>query len=634
MCGIAGIVANRPINFGAIKAMTNQLVHRGPDGEGFWTSKNQHIAFGHRRLKIIDPSDRGFQPMVDPTGQYVINFNGAIYNYLELSKTLESKGVTFQSKCDTEVLLEAYKVWGLDCLSKLNGMFAFAIYDKKLGKIFCARDRFGEKPFLFSLSEDYFVFASEYKALFCLSEIDINIDEIRLLRFLDQPKQGLDTSHKTIFGNIFQLMPAEYMIIEVASMEVTRKSYWDVEPSEEIGQLNDKDASEHFRLLIEDSVRLRMRSDVPVGSALSGGLDSSSIVALNRKILGEGVAYPTFTGVFPGTSSDESQYAEIVRDRFDLIGHTVKPKAHQLIEVFDAFVWFNELPVGSASQYAQWCIFQKAKLEGIKVLLDGQGADEILGGYEQYFCQYLKSIKESCGEDVFAKEKLSIQTRYPLALGQNQYKNKIPFQVLWHFANCFGKGSQVLFGVSSDIAVRVKQANHRKLDARFNLLSRSLKDDALHAHLPTLLRYGDRNSMAHSIEVRLPFCDHRIAEFALSLKPRCLMGNTQTKHVLRLAMSNMLPSKIQTRWNKQGFLPPQDDWFRDSLINLLIDITNKEDFISRPYWKKNWWQKLIVRFKLGEDHLAAPLWKLLISEMWQTHFVDRIKSQNKILIFK
>ena len=632
MCGIAGIISNRPINKRVVHGMIEQLIHRGPDGEGVWLSENSQVCFGHRRLFVIDPSPSGSQPMIDPSGQYIITFNGAIYNYLELRDQLQSTGVRFRSNCDTEVLLESYKAWGKACLERLNGMFSFAIYDMHRNQIFCARDRFGEKPFLFWRGADYFAFASEYKALFVLNDLDVAIDEHRMLRFLDQPRQGLDDNRETLFRGVEQLLPGESMSIDAASLEAEIQRYWELDPVPELEKIDKATAVEQFYFLLEDSVRIRMRSDVPVGSALSGGLDSSSIVGLNRKLLGAGYKYNTFTGSFPGYLEDESSFAEIVRQRFDLVGHITCPNENNFIDDLENFIWFNELPVGSASQYCQWSVFRLAKEKGITVLLDGQGADEVLGGYEQYFAQYLSAISAFESRKVLSKEREDILARYPFALKRGALKGALPYKYSWFLAHLLGKGSDFLFGVSPEIAIAVKKANVRELDKRFNALSRSLKDDALYAHLPTLLRYGDRNSMAHSLEVRLPFCDHRIAEFTLSLNPKLLMGNIETKHLLRQSMSGVLPDQIKTRWNKQGFLPPQGEWFRGRLMNLISDVIGQRQFSERGYWETNWWEKTVKRFKAGESHLASPLWKLFISEMWRIYFVDRLKLERKLTI--
>jgi len=635
MCGIAGIIAKRAVNKAAVGEMTARLAHRGPDGDGIWASEDGVVVFGHRRLAIIDPTPAGAQPMADPSGRYVITFNGEIYNYIEIAERLESEGVAFRSKCDTEVLLEAYKFWGEACLAELNGMFAFAIYDSVQGQVFFARDRFGEKPLLYIETPDFFAFASEYKALFALQGVEVETDDVALLRYLHQPRQGLDDARATVFRGINQLLPGEALMLQSKTLQSAVTRYWDVDPDDEVAGLGEAAAVERFRDLLEDSVRLRMRSDVPVGSCLSGGLDSGSIVCLNRKILGDGPGYHTFTGSFPGTDSDEEEFAGIVREASNVTGHIVEPTAEGFMTDLPDFIWFNELPVGSTSQYAQWSVFRLAKEHGVTVLLDGQGADELLGGYEQYFVSYLEAFSQSNDAGAVAAERARIEARYPMAFAGSSsgLKSWLPDGLRWHLANMSGKGSDFLFGISGDLAGAVSNANKRNLDTRFNALCRVLKDDSLHAHLPSLLRYGDRNSMAHSREVRLPFCDHRLAEFALSLPPEILMGSTETKHLLRAAMTDVLPDQIRNRWNKQGFLPPQQTWLNGGLFDLLQQTLGGSGFENRGYWQVNWWRKLLARMQAGEEHLAWMLWRPLIAEAWQTHFVERARKMPRVPVF-
>lgn len=627
MCGIAGIVAQTAIAPGALPAMLAPIRHRGPDGEGAWFNAERTVAFGHRRLAVIDPTPDGAQPMADPTGSAVITFNGEIYNYLEIAERLRAEGVALRTRCDTEVLLAAYMRWGEACLGALNGMFAFAIYDARKGTVFCARDRFGEKPFLFHRGPGFFAFASEYKSLLCLAGIDLSLDEARLIRFLHAPRQGLDDGRPTLFRAIEQLLPGEQAVLDVDTLELAVSRYWDVVPDAEAAALSDAAAAERFRALLTDSVRLRLRSDVPVGSCLSGGLDSSAIVCLSRRLLGDDRPYNVFTGRFPGTAADEWGYARQVIAETGTTSHVTEPTAAGFLQDIDAFVWLNELPVGSASQYAQWCVFRAARENGVTVLLDGQGADELLGGYEQYFASYLAALEPKERAD----EARAIRARYPLALDDASaaLKRRLPQGVRRGLARMTGKGSDPSFGLTADAAARLRRCAGRPADPRFGPLGAALYEDSFHAHLPTLLRYGDRNSMAHSREVRLPFCDHRIAELVLSLPPRLLMGDAQTKRLLRRSMEGILPDAIRTRWNKQGFLPPQDDWLGGSLRPLLHEIIDSRRFAERGYWNVPWWRRCLERFEAGERHLASTLWRPLMAETWHTRFLDRIAALPK-----
>jgi asparagine synthase (glutamine-hydrolysing) len=630
MCGIAGLIGNRPVSEHSVAEMTRMLAHRGPDDSGLWTSDDGRAALGHRRLSVLDPSTAGHQPML--RGQLVITFNGEIYNYIELAERLKSEGAHIASASDTEVLLAAYEHWGPACLGELNGMFAFAILDTERQTLFCARDRMGEKPFYFNASGDHFAFASEYKSLLALESIAGGYDETRVLRFLYHPSQGLDTEPESLFNGINQLPPAHSLTLDLGNLEYRIERYWDVTPAADLAGLNDQEAEARFRDLLTDAIKIRMRSDVAQGSCLSGGLDSTAIVSAARRLLGPGAGYDTFTGIFPGTDADEEKWARIAADAFSTRSHWAEPTAEGFLEDISGFMWHNELPVGSASQYAQWCVFRLAKETGVTVLLDGQGADELLGGYEQYFETYLAETGNRPGE------REQIKARYPLALAKpdQRLKTAIP-KPLRHLA------SRIL-NTGSDFSFGLKPAAARKLYGalpeapagaeRFPPLTAALYTEYCHTHLPVLLRYGDRNSMAHSREVRLPFCDHRLAEFVLSLRAETLMGGAQTKRLLRGAFGDDLPKEIRRRWNKQGFLPPAATWFQGSLGDYVGDIIHGAAFSNSNVWNAGWWRKTLGRFQAGETHLAAVLWRPLIDHAWRVHFVEPARALPKLPIFQ
>jgi len=632
MCGIAGIVGNRRVNARAVEAMMELMVHRGPDDAGLWANEDGNVVLGHRRLAIIDPTPAGHQPMASTDGNMVLTYNGEIYNYVELAQRLKAEGHEFRSQSDTEVLLAVYQRWGIKGFSELNGMFAFALYDATVGKLVCARDRFGEKPFLYSKIDDSMAFASEFKALLVLDDVSADLDDGRLLTFLHQSRAGLDNERKTVFAGIKQLLPGEVMRFDPKTLTTEISNYWTLTPDPDAANLNEDAAALHFRALLENAVTIRMRSDVPVGSCLSGGLDSSAIVCLNRSHLGDDAPYHVFTGRFPNTAADEWSFAEQVIEQTNVISHRTEPTPEGLAGELSKFIWHNELPVGSSSQYAQWCVFRLAKEQGVTVLLDGQGADEILAGYEQYFRAYLKSLAQAGKTSLALREEPAIRKRYPAALADaaEGWKTKMPFGLRRQLAHIANKGSDFRFGLSTS-ALKLLHGNTRTPN-QLALLD-ALREDAFHAHLPTLLRYGDRNSMAHSREVRLPFCDYRLAEFVFALPPNYLMGDAQTKRLLRQAMSGILPDTIRTRWNKQGFLPPQDAWFASGLDKLAREMVESVSFRERGYWDVGWWRRIIKRLEAGEEHLAWLLWKPVIAEAWQRHFVDEIEARPRIAAF-
>ena len=454
VCGILGVIRNVR-NPSLLAEMLSTLNHRGPDSgsvKQFGSRTGKAISLGHRRLSILDLSKAGAQPMEDATGQFAVTYNGEIYNYLEIRGDLERLGVRFRSHSDTEVLLEAYKAWGDACLDRLNGMFAFAISDQPRNRLFCARDRYGEKPFLFHRAREGFAFASEYKALLLDPEIPLDYDEWRLIRAAHNPSTGLDADRQTVFNAVEQLLPGEAMFVDLQSLDCRIWRYWQIEPGDLRENADERDVFAEFRDLLTDAVRLRLRSDVPVGSCLSGGLDSSAIVCLIRELLGDDAPYNTFTGRFPGTSADEWQFAEQIIGRTGVAAHVTEPTVERFVDDLPEFMWHNELPVGSSSQFAQWCVFRLAAEHGVTVLLDGQGADEALGGYEQYFRFYVQALRERGETDRLSRELPQIRARYPLALTPPPAAFGIGCRIgLRHlFVESAGKGSSLLYGVETE----------------------------------------------------------------------------------------------------------------------------------------------------------------------------------------
>ena len=566
--------------------------------------------------------------MLDPTGNYAITFNGEIYNYVEVRDELKKLGATFHSTCDTEVLLEAYKHWGAACLDRFNGMFAFAIYDRTRQILFCARDRYGEKPFLFSFAGDQFSFASEYKAILLNPALSLDYDEWRLISAAYNPSTGLDGERQTLFNDVQQLLPGEAMEVNVHTLQHRIWRYWQIRPTELRETAPEADIFAEYRELLTDAVRLRMRSDVPVGSCLSGGLDSSAIVGIARQLLGDDVPYHTFTGRFPGTAADEWEYARLVVGKNRVESHIVEPTVDRFLDELPKFMWYNELPVGSSSQFAQWCVFKLAKEHGVTVLLDGQGADEGLGGYEQYFTKYIQSLQLRGDQARLASELPQIRSRYPLARTPpaRALRDKLPFRVRHWLSGRFGVGTNLLYGLKPAVAGRISLQATLPNITGFNPLSNALVQDSFGRYLTVLLRYGDRNSMAHSREVRLPFCDHRLAEFVFSLPPQLLMGEVQTKRLLRESMRGILPEEVRTRWRKQGFRPPQDQWFQSSRMQESVkEAFSADRFRHSPYWIAPWWEKLMDRINSGESSLGWTAWQPFMIEQWNRHFLERVK---------
>jgi asparagine synthase (glutamine-hydrolysing) len=395
MCGIAGIISSGTgSERNVIESMTNSIAHRGPDGDGHWVSSDGRAALGHRRLAIIDLSDGGRQPMFYAEGRYTITFNGEIYNYLELREALEKEGVRFESASDTEVLLALFHKKKEKCLADLDGMFAFAIWDDVEKKLFCARDRFGEKPFYFAFHNDSFYFASEMKALW-KAGVPRNVDERMLFNFLrDGYVYNPHDLSETFFRGITKLKAAHFFYISPEDKAVRQERYWDLDPEAIDDSITQEQACARFRELFDTSVERRLRADVPVGSSLSGGLDSTLIVCTIDKLRsGSGKRQATFSARFPGFAKDEGRYMELVIGRTNVEPHFVTPDDEGLAEELETLFHHQEEPFGSASIYAQYCVMRLAKQNNVTVLMDGQGADELLAGYHGYFQDFHRELK-------------------------------------------------------------------------------------------------------------------------------------------------------------------------------------------------------------------------------------------------
>lgn len=560
MCGIAGIVSfkNTISSLHDIKRMTDVIAHRGPDGEGHWSNDTKNIALGHRRLSIIDLSDSGSQPM-HYMNRYTMVFNGEIYNYVELKETLERYGYQFRSTSDTEVLLALYDQKGKECLELLDGMFAFAIWDNQEQTLFCARDRFGEKPFFYTLWNGQFYFASEIKALWAAG-IPKEIDRETMFYYMQMGRvhHPFDRN-RTFFRTINRLQPAHYILLKPSDgQQIQEKKYWslpDVMPKEN-ETLSEKQVAEKFLTLLKESVQRRLRSDVPVGSSLSGGLDSSAVVCIINELNANSLfSQNTFSARFPGFAKDEGKYMEMVLSSVKATPHFTYPEQTGFIEHFEKLCYHQDEPFGSASIYAQYEVMRLAKEKGVTVLLDGQGADEMLAGYEFY-----KTTLEREQKLQHQKRSLKDNIKHLIPFVYNVYsKNKLEK----HLKNIYvQKGYHPDF-VQEVIKYPYPNEIHTSLYTH-------LRHDLTMGNLEDLLRYADRNSMAHSREVRLPFLSHELVEFVLALPNNYKIRNGWSKWVQRIAMEPLMPSEITWRKDKIGYEPPQKDWMSDPVFADLI----------------------------------------------------------------
>lgn len=544
--------------------MTDALVHRGPDGEGLWENPGHRVMLGNRRLAIIDLSEAGNQP-IHYQERFTVIHNGEIYNYQELREELIKHGYTFQSATDTEVIVASYAHWGSECLDYFDGMFAFVIWDEKEQELFAARDRFGEKPFFYTYNDkDHsLVFASEMKALWALGiPKDPNLKMLFnyiTIGYADNPDNPLET----FFDGIQKLPPASFLTYNLHKKEIHLGKYWEIDAEYQDRKIGKEEALEKFQYLFRTSVSRRLRSDVSIGTSLSGGIDSSSVICMVDEINALNYKPQAFTASFPGFEKDELNFSKIVTGQFKLDQHVVDVHVDDLINNWEKLCYYQEEPVGSASSFAQFQVYALAKQEGVKVLLDGQGADETLAGYHKYYKWFW--------QELFRKMKLNKSREIPSAraLGVTEpftYRNRI---AAWFpsYASIVMERRYLLKALGHEdlekdfVIQQSKEAYYAPPDI-FTLNGVLHFNTFVHG-LQELLRYADRNSMAHSREVRLPFLSHELVSFLFSLPSEFKIRNGWTKWILRESMNTKLPASIVWRKDKTGFEPPQKTWMAD-----------------------------------------------------------------------
>jgi asparagine synthase (glutamine-hydrolysing) len=646
MCGIAGLAGRLESDTPRVLArMTSALRHRGPDDEGYLLAGSTgarrfrgpdtvggiddpplpavapdgtRVALGHRRLSIIDLSPGGHGPMGSADGRLWITFNGEIFNYIELGDELRARGHTLRTASDTEVLLSAYAEWGEDALPRLNGMFAFALYDARERSLLCVRDRFGVKPFHYWGGNGLFAFASEIKALFVHSQVPCRPDDASLSGFL--VAGALDESDRTFFADVRSL-PGGHCLRVDADGRIARRRWYEL-PSPSVRPAT----PEEFRGLLEDAVQVRLRSDVDVGTCLSGGLDSSSIVALTARLRGPEAAgaHRSFSVVYPEPGLDESPFMAAVVEATGVRGTGTTPTSSDLARDLPALVRSQDEPFPSASVYSQWRVMRLAAEAGVRVLLDGQGGDEVLGGYRYHLGPYLAETARRRGwrAAVRAIEHLHANAgaARPLLAGLLAY-HALPAPE----------------GLRRRFVDRL--ASHRRLDPTFldpgfhrhagatpsvrhrprATLLEERREGLLRSSLPALLRYEDRNSMAFSVEARTPFLDFRLVERALALPASSLVRDGWTKAILRDSMKGVLPDCVRLRRDKLGFATPEARWLREiaSEVRAWLGPDARTAGILRPEVLAAW------RAEPDERLAGRPgLWRVLSVELWLRHVED------------
>jgi asparagine synthase (glutamine-hydrolysing) len=568
MCGIAGILSKDParITSGRLKSMTDALAHRGPDGEGQWFDPDGQIGLGSRRLSIIDLSPAGAQPM-SCLDRYSVIHNGMIYNYIELRGFLQSKGYSFSSRTDTEIIPAAYDYYGPDCVRHFDGMFAFALWDRREKTLFLARDRFGEKPLFLYQDKTQFLFASEMKALWAAG-VPKTINPPMLFNFITIGyTQNPADPAETFYKGISRLPARSFLYYHTPSGKKEVQRYWD--PLTSIRTPSDDRPEsairEEFDALLSASVSRRLRSDVPLGTSLSGGLDSSAITGYILRQPDVPPSLPTFSAVFPGFEKDESPFIHQVTCHFNLTNYPIIPTADGLIRDLQRLATQQEEPFQSSSIYAQYCVYALAAEHGIKVLLDGQGADELLAGYPKYFTWYWRELYRNDPRTLAVELAAAKRTGAPEEWSwQHRLAAMLP-----RYAGRFQKRSRIAQQrTNSELSKEFIRESGISYYALPNVtrLNDALYYNALTNGLEELLRYADRNSMAHGVEIRLPFLDHRLAEFLFSLPARFKIRKGYTKWLLRVNTESILPPEIVWRKDKIGYEPPQHQWMTNPTL--------------------------------------------------------------------
>ena len=561
MCGISAIVSK---DLSMIQEMTDLVAHRGPDASDVWFGEG--FALGHRRLSILDLSDDGKQPMPHQVTGNTIVFNGEIYNYIEIREELKLLGHVFKTKTDTEVILSAYAEWGGECTKRFNGMWAIIIHDKKKDQLFISRDRFGVKPLYYFKSETVFALGSEIKQLFLFTPRKANINY--LTNYLVTGL--LEYSDETFFDKILKLTPSHNMIYELKTGKTNITRYYDLK-QKELKKTTVEEATREFSGLFNSSIDLRLRSDVKVGTCLSGGLDSSAVATVASDKYQGG----NFQGIFAKSSekeTDESFYAELVAKTKNIDLNTIMPSYEDFSAQIEKVIYTQEEPFVSPSIFMQYFVMAKAKEIGCKVMLDGQGGDETLLGYEKYYPSVLYEKLSKEGIPSFFNgvrsgrmnnEGLSLKNLAKYIFGMLFWR----IRLMGHFFNASMLKKKHLYSNYGYLKTLSKCVT----TSPFSLQ----RFEIFHTNLPSLLRYEDKNSMKHSIEARLPFLDYRLVEFNLNLPSDFKINQGWSKYILRKFLDPKLPREIIWRKKKLGFNAPET-WLKSHELIMKNEIKNSK----------------------------------------------------------
>ena len=610
MCGIAGEIRfdHTVSNPATTKAMCDAQVHRGPDDEGYYA--NGPVSLGIRRLAIIDLS-KGLYPLHNEQSTIHLVFNGEIYGFPALRTELEEHGHRFHSNTDAEILVHGYEEWGTECLQRLNGMYAFALWDETEQLLWIARDPFGIKPLYYHQDDTFFAFASEIKPLLTRPDVFVRPNMNVIGQYLQSGQ--VDITEETFFDGINRLAPAHYLVIR-PNRTIERERYWNPRVSRNLDGETSREEIERTRNLFLKAIGRQLVSDVPVGTCLSGGIDSSSVVCAVKIIhpngaISTGGQIRTFSAIFPGDAADESRYVKTVCEAAQVEHNPVTPTAVELWHDLSTLVRCQEEPFGSTGIYAQWRVMKRAKERGITVMLDGQGGDELLGGYLHYYINYLLTLKK--------------RKEYSKLLVEGALSLDLTRSLIWGYLKRLLVGTAVYrkslmkkLAVGSDLVLA--DASPKKIIRPLDDLATILEMDANVISLPALLRYEDKNSMWHSVEARVPFLDRQFFEYVSSLPLDRKLRNGWTKHIFRLAMAGILPETIRLRRSKIGFQTPEKKWIEE-LRSRLKEFFSYSNLMATRYYNVEALRELLDKPKLTYED-ANLIWRITNLELWHREF--------------
>ena len=613
MCGIAGFTWT---DENLMKKMLETLKHRGPDDEGIYS--DEKVTLGHRRLSILDLTPKGHQPMIRDNGNLIIVHNGEVYNYKEIRKELEDKGFVFGSNTDTEVILHAYKEWGYDCVKKFNGMWAFVIYDRRKNILFFSRDRFGIKPLYYFIKDDgNIVFASEIKAILHHRKKwkpnDVAIFDYLMYNLTDH-------QDFTFFKDIYKLPKAHYGVYSLDTKKFKIKRYWSLNSKKMHSDLNE--IKKNLEKLFIDSVKLRLRSDVPVGSCLSGGVDSSSIVSIMRRLMDNYSNINTFSAVYPGFEKNEEKYVDLLTRFLKVKNSKIRPSHKTLLDDLNQFIYYLEEPTRSTSQYSQYSVMKLAAQHNYKVLLDGQGSDEIFAGYPYFWGYYIYEL--------FRRRKwimvLRIIKNCRKKIPNKNWLNSFYFLLLPKKLKIIALKRRASFLNKKFVNFYLEKSV--VLEKIYNV--KTLKDAILvhiNYKLEELLKWEDRNSMAFSIETRVPFLDYKFVEYAINIPSDYILKNCYSKYIFRKTMEKYVPKEVMYRRDKVGFETPESVWLRTpEVVKFVESIIYSETFKSRKYWDFKQVKKMWSDHQRGIRDYTLNLWKVIFLELWLRRYIDVSKN--------